>query len=319
MHRRPLDLNTTDARTLAALPGLGRDAAERIVARRPYVAKEELLRRGVVDRAQYDAIAERVTVRAPGMPEDLLAVPPQPEAHRAADPPPGVPGTPCAMGPARMATAPRRGFLARLIPVSEGSQLFDLFEQHAERTREAAGLLAAIIRDGADPERHAELVKMAEHAGDEITHTVIERLHQTFITPIDRGDIHELISRMDDVLDLVEASSERIWLYDIRTMDADARDLADVLEKAVVEMGAAVRGLRDLKDRPRLLGHCTEINRLENVGDQLLRRAMARLFRESSDPIHVIKWKEIYDYLENAIDRCEDVANVIEGVALEYS
>ena len=223
------------------------------------------------------------------------------------------------LGRPHMATAPRQGFLSRLLPASGGEQFFDLFEQHAERTREAATLLAVMVRDGADPERQAELVKLAEHAGDEITHTVIERLHQTFITPIDRGDIHELISRMDDVLDLIEASAERISLYGIRIMEADARELATVLEQAVVEMGAAVRGLRDLRDRPSLIAHCTEINRLENVGDQLLRRAVARLFRESSDPIHVIKWKEIYDYLENAIDRCEDVANVIEGVALEYS
>jgi len=170
-----------------------------------------------------------------------------------------------------------------------------------------------------DPARQAERVKEVESQGDEITHTVIERLHQTFITPIDRGDIHELISRMDDVLDLIESSSERIWLYEIRKMEPDAVALADVLEKAVEEMGAAIRGLRDLKDRPRLLAHCTEVNRLENEGDALLRRAVAHLFKEGTDPIHVIKWKEIYDYLENAIDRCEDVANVIEGVALEYS
>jgi uncharacterized protein len=218
-----------------------------------------------------------------------------------------------------MATARRQGFLSRLLPASGGEQFFDLFEQHAERTREAAALLRAMLRDQVDPEKQAALVKMAEHAGDEITHAVIERLHQTFITPIDRGDIHELISRMDDVLDLIEASAERIALYEIRVVEADAREFADVLEKSVVEMAAAVRVLRDLKDRPRLLAHCTEINRLENVGDQLLRRAVARLFREGSDPIHVMKWKEIYDYLENAIDRCEDVANVIEGVALEYS
>jgi predicted phosphate transport protein (TIGR00153 family) len=218
-----------------------------------------------------------------------------------------------------MATSSSRpGFLSRLMPSSGGAQFFDLFEQHADRTREAASLLAAMLR-GAEPARQAERVKKVEHEGDEITHAVIERLHQTFITPIDRGDIHELISRMDDVLDLVEASAERIWLYGIRIMEPDARELARVLEQAVGEMGQAVRQLRDLKDRPRLLAHCTEINRLENVGDQLLRRAMARLFTESSDAIHVIKWKEIYDYLENAIDRCEDVANVIEGVALEYS
>jgi len=224
------------------------------------------------------------------------------------------------MGPRVMATgAPRQGFWARLLPESGAEQFFELFEQHAERTREAAALLAAMLRDGADPEQQAARVKGVEHQGDEITHTVIERLHQTFITPIDRGDIHELISRMDDVLDLIEACAERIWLYGIRSPEPEAVEFANVIEKAVEEMGGAVRGLRDLRDRPRLLAHCTEVNRLENEGDQLLRRAVARLFRESRDAIHVVKWKEIYDYLENAIDRCEDVANVIEGVALEYT
>ena len=219
-----------------------------------------------------------------------------------------------------MATNPQRqGFFARLLPASGGGQFFELFEQHAERTREACVLLVALLRPGANIEEHAKEIKRVEHLGDEITHTVIERLHQTFITPIDREDIHELVSRMDDVLDLVEATSERLWLYDVRQMEPEAVELAGVLLKAVEEMAAAVRGLRDLKDRPRLIAHCTEINRLENEGDALLRRAVARLFRESTDPIHVLKWKEIFDYLEDAIDRCEDVANVLEGVALEYA
>ena len=219
-----------------------------------------------------------------------------------------------------MATEPQKGFFARLIPGGEGGQFFDLFEQHAERTREAAELLIAMLREGGgDPERQAARVKDVEHQGDEITHTVIERLHQSFITPMDRNDIHRLISRMDDVLDLIDASAERFWLYDVRTTEPEARELSEVLLKAVEEIGAAVRGLRDMKDRARLIAHCTEINRLENEGDRLLRRATARLFREQTDAIHVIKWKEIYDNLENAIDRCEDVANVIEGVALEYA
>ena len=145
------------------------------------------------------------------------------------------------MGPPRMATTgARRGFLSRLLPDGKGAQFFDLFEQHAERTREAAALLAATLRDGADPERQARLVKDVEHRGDEITHTVIERLHQTFITPMDRDDIHLLISRLDDVLDLIDASSERIWLYGIRTMQPEARDFADVLEKAVAITGAII-------------------------------------------------------------------------------
>src|SRR5579883_3239507 len=180
-----------------------------------------------------------------------------------------------------MAVAPRRNLLARLLPGGDGEQFFDLFEQHAALTREAATLLAAMVRDGAD--------------------------------------IHRLISRLDDVLDLVYASAERIWLYDIVEMEAEAGELAEVLRRAVEAVGAAVHGLRDLRDRTTLIAHCTEINRLENEGDQLLRRAVARLFRERRDPIHVLKWKEIYDYLEEAIDRCEDVANVIEGVALEYA
>src|SRR5881628_2734189 len=190
-----------------------------------------------------------------------------------------------------MATgAPRQGFLSRLLPASGSEQFFDLLEAHADRTREAAALLAEMLAKQVDAAQQAERVKAVEHQGDEITHAVIERLHQTFITPIDRDDMHRLISRMDDVLD-----------------------------QSVQAVGDAVRCLRDLRDREALIAHCTEINRLENEGDQLLRRAVARLFHDSTDPIHVIKWKEIYDNLENAIDRCEDVANVIEGVALEYA
>src|SRR5439155_11654270 len=149
-----------------------------------------------------------------------------------------------AMGPPRMATARRQNFISRLLPTT-GEQFFDLFEQHAERTREAAGLLAAVLREGAEAQEHAKLVKAVEHAGDEITHAVIERLHQTFITPIDRGDIHELISRMDDVLDLIEASAERIALYGIRVMEPEARALAAVLEEAADETAAAGGSLRD--------------------------------------------------------------------------
>jgi hypothetical protein len=219
-----------------------------------------------------------------------------------------------------MATgAGRQGILARILPASGGNQFFDLFERHADRTREGAALLAAMLSNGLDAEKQAARVKAVEHEGDEITHAVIERLHQTFITPLDRDDIHRLISRMDDVLDLIEATSERVWLYGIKTVEPDARDLADVLVKAVDGIAGAVHGLRDMKDRQALIAHCTEVNRLENEGDRLLRRAVAKLFHEGADPIHVIKWKEIFDILENAIDRCEDVANVIEGVALEYA
>ncbi len=217
-----------------------------------------------------------------------------------------------------MAMGARQGFFARLFPNTGGGQFFDLFEEHAACISEAAGLLAEMGND-VDMARQSGRVKEVEHRGDEVTHTVIERLHQTFITPLDRDDIHTLISAMDDVLDLIDASSERIWLYGIARLEPEAAELAGILKQAVEEMGAAVRGLRNLGDRKKLIGHCTEINRLENEGDRLLRRATARLFRESADPVGLIKWKEIYDTLEDAIDRCEDVANVIEGVVLEYS
>jgi uncharacterized protein len=140
-----------------------------------------------------------------------------------------------------MATATRRGLLSRIFPESSGGQFFDLFEQHADRTRQAASLLADMLRENADHEDFARRVKDVEHEGDEITHIVIERLHQTYITPMDREDIHELISHMDDVLDLVDASSERIWLYRIRTIEPEARELAIVLLKATTACRPAPR------------------------------------------------------------------------------
>src|SRR5437879_9027768 len=167
---------------------------------------------------------------------------------------------------AHMATgAPRQGFLSRLLPASGSEQFFDLLEQHADRTREAAALLAEMLEKAVDPERQAERVKTVEHEGDEITHAVIERLHQTFITPIDRDDMHRLISRMDDVLDLIEASSERIWLYELRRIEPEARAFAEVLVESVKAVGNAVRGLRDLRDRTAQIAHAAEARKRANV------------------------------------------------------
>jgi len=219
-----------------------------------------------------------------------------------------------------MATgAPRKGFLSRLLPASGSDQFFDLLERHADRTREAAALLAEMLSKEVDLERQAERVKTVEHEGDEITHAVIERLHQTFITPIDRDDMHRLISRMDDVLDLIEASSERIWLYELQVMTPETRDLADVLVRSTEELQQALRLMRDLKNASAIVKRCIDVNRLENEADAILRAALARLFKEEKDPIIVIKWKEVYENLENATDRCEDVANIIEGVVLEHA
>lgn len=208
--------------------------------------------------------------------------------------------------------------LARLFP-REGTEFFDFFERHAAATVAAARLLHAMLENPADSEAQAKRIHEIEHEGDGITHHAIEKLHQTFLTPIDRGDIHDVISRLDDILDLIDSTAERIWLYELGEIEPEARTLGELLVKATVEVERAMRNLRNLKDREAILRTCMEINRIENEGDSVIRRAVARLFHEERNPIQVIKWKEIYDYLEDAIDRCEDVANVLEGVALEYT
>lgn len=208
--------------------------------------------------------------------------------------------------------------LSRLFP-SEGKVFFDFFEQHAEKTREAAVQLLAMLSSPANAMEQSRRIKALEHDGDVITHSAVGTLHKTFVTPIDRGDIHRLITRLDDILDLIEATSERVWLYRIDKTDADAIQLAEVLVAATTQVHLAMQGLRNLKDRDGLLRICTEINRLENEGDTLLRSALARLFNGNNDPVTIIKMKEIFDFLEDAVDRCEDVANVLEGVALEYT
>ena len=208
---------------------------------------------------------------------------------------------------------------ARLFPRG-GNEFLDFFERHASKTLEAARLLRSMLQEPTDFADQARQIKAVEHEGDQITHRTIEILHQTFITPLDRGDIHRLISGLDDILDLVDSTAERLWLYEVREILPEARDLADVLVNAVSEVLKAMTQLRNLKDRSAIIATCMEINSRENEGDALIRRAVARLFRDqAADPIAVMKWKEIYDYMEEAIDRCEDVANILEGVALEYA
>ena len=165
----------------------------------------------------------------------------------------------------------------------------------------------------------AQRIKEIEHEADVVTHQCVAALHKTFVTPIDRNDIHRLISHMDDVIDLVDAAAERIMLYELDTMWQGLKDLADVLVRATESLEQAVQGLRDLRHPDVIRERCIDVNRLENEADAVLRNALAALFRKEKDPILIIKWKEIYEILESATDRCEDVANVIEGVALEQS
>jgi uncharacterized protein len=196
---------------------------------------------------------------------------------------------------------------------------YDAFERHAARIVEAGELIAEIVRQ---PERSVEIaqaVKDAENAGDKITHETIARLHKTWITPIDRADIHSLITALDDVLDLIEAVAERVALYEVRNLPEFVINLADSLKLATVAVDKAIRLLPQVKQPKEMLDLCIEINRLENEADNAYRHGLASLFKGGYDAIEVMKWRDIIDNLESATDRCEDVANILEGIVLEYS
>jgi len=205
----------------------------------------------------------------------------------------------------------------RLLP--HDASFFAFFEQQGKKTVEGCRAFLAMVEEANNLESRAERVKQIEHECDDITHAVVEQLHKTFITPIDRNDIYRLITKMDDIMDYVEAAADRVALYEIPAMTKEVGDLARCLVSSAEHVLGAVSSIRDLKRPNGILEHCIEINRLENVADNILRGALARLFREEKDPIAVIKWKEIYETLESATDRCEDVANIIEGLVLENS
>ncbi len=207
--------------------------------------------------------------------------------------------------------------LERLMPRSD--DFFDDFEKLAAATVEGTRLFKAMLDDFTDVPRKVQAIKDVEHRGDDITHRAFERLHRQFITPFDRTEIHRLLSRIDDVLDLADAATERLGLYEIDTILPDARELAGVLVAAAETMQQAVRGLRDVKNPKSVLEACKQVNVYENQGDTLIRRALADLFKSGLDPLTVMKWKEILDLIEDGIDRAEDVANVIEGVVLEHA
>jgi len=206
-------------------------------------------------------------------------------------------------------------FLQRMMPKTD--TFFDYFEKQTALTVEGVRLLKELLEDFTDVERKVREIKDVEHLADDVTHRAFSLLYTQFITPFDRADIHRLLTRLDDVLDLADAAAERLALYEVGAVVPEARQLAGVLLAQARKMQDAVRGLRNVKEQKEILEACLEINSLENQADTILRRALAELFRSAPDPLLVIKWKEILDLLETATDRAEDVANVIEGVVLE--
>lgn len=204
----------------------------------------------------------------------------------------------------------------RLLP--REASFFDDFEEQGRRTVEGCRALLLMVQGDGSPANRAREIKEIEEACDSITHRVVEKLHRVFITPLDRSDIYSLITKMDDIMDYVEAAAERIALYEIEQPIA-LLDISQILLTSSERVLEAVAGLSNLKNPALILEKCQEINRLENEADALLRSNLARLFKEEKNPIEIIKWKELFELVESATDRCEDVANIVEGVVLENS
>ena len=201
----------------------------------------------------------------------------------------------------------------RLIPREE--KFFTEFVAVGEELRRGAALLVAMLAPDHPIWDKAEEIKEVEHKCDFLTHDIIQRLNRTFVTPIDREDIHELASSVDNVMDAIDHCAAVVRLYRIDRVRSGARDLARIITETVEQLHGA---LRALEERGGVFDGVREINRLEQEGDRAHQRAVSALFEEERDPIAVIKWKEILDFLEGAIDRCRDAANVLEGIVVKH-
>ncbi len=199
----------------------------------------------------------------------------------------------------------------------KNEDFFKFFKQSAVNILEAAKVLEAEIEVGQITETGLKRLEELEHRGDHITHETMERLNSTFVTPFDREDIHHLISRLDDILDFIYDAAEAMALYKIAPIPSSIQELCHLLVKIVAEVLNVVERLSNLKRPEMILAICIEINRLENEMDNIHRRALAQLFENEKDAIAIIKIKEVLEDLETATDKCEDVANVIEGIVLK--
>ena len=206
---------------------------------------------------------------------------------------------------------------ARLMP-TEG-RFFELFLEHAQQIVYASHELASLMAAFDDVQRRCYNIETIEKRGDRIAHTAIELLHKTFITPLDRDEIHQLITSMDDILDMMEDAAQSIYLYDIRSVTLDAKRLSDICVGCAEQVKAAVSMLSNMENAAKILAVCAEIDKLESEADHVMRSAMAILFRDEPDVRQVIKLRTIYELLEGVTDRCEDVANIIEGIVLDNS
>jgi predicted phosphate transport protein (TIGR00153 family) len=209
-------------------------------------------------------------------------------------------------------------FLSALMP--REARFFALFNQHAELVEAGGKATLELVRGYADTVRRAALIEQIgdiERRADKITYETVQLLHATFITPFDRNDIHRLISSMDDILDLIQDSAESMHLFDIQSLPPESLRMAELLDACCGKVKEAVGLLSSMDNAPRALALAQEIDVHESEADAVMRSGISKLFREEADVRQLIKHKNVYEYLENAIDKCQDVANVIEAVVVE--
>lgn len=203
-------------------------------------------------------------------------------------------------------------FLQRFMP--QDGDFFVLFQKQAENVVVGAHAFVQMLEHYTGVPEQVQRIKAIEHNGDEITHQIFRKLNQTFITPFDREDIHQLCSTMDDVIDLIDAAASRFVLYRVTEVRNGTLELCKVLAAAAVELKEAIYAM---ESPDKALHRVIEINRLENESDRICRTLIAQLFEEEKNPVEIIKWKEIFEVIETAVDKCEDVSNVIESVILK--
>jgi len=195
---------------------------------------------------------------------------------------------------------------------------FDLFEKQAAVVKEAAWRLVALTEDFTSVKEKRHDIEKLEHKGDQITHDIYDQLNRTFITPLDPEEISRLASALDEVLDYIDGATEKMFYYGIGEADAHMIELAKLIHMSTVEIESAVKGIRSIKDPKYIEERCIEVNRLENLADDVLAHAVTDLFK-TTDAITIIKLKDIYEHLETATDHCEDVANVLSDIAIRHS
>ena len=208
------------------------------------------------------------------------------------------------------------GIKELLIP--HDTVFFDLFEKQAGIVKEAAWLLVALCEDFTNVREKRHAIELLEHKGDQITHDIYGQLNRTFITPLDPEEISRLASTLDDVLDYIDGSAEKMFYYTIESTDSHMIELAKLIHISTSEIESAVKGIRSIKDPKYIEERCIEVNRLENLADDVLAHAITDLFR-TTDAITIIKLKDIYEHLETATDNCEDVANVLSDIAIRHT